>query len=202
MDLPLFGLSLTVTPIISLVGAEPINVIVIPTPESKQVQLDPWTHKRQHLSAISPGVSLAASSEISGDHDSPAPVDPSSLSEILLQADGTLETGDFVTFQDGSLYDEYLIEGRGGQSILITLESNDFDPYLILLNHRGDILAINDDITPENTDSSLLVTFPEDDMYWVVASGFKQSSRGQYRLTIWTWPKESETLPLSIDGSP
>ncbi|MGK7888103.1 MAG: hypothetical protein AB4042_02135 [Leptolyngbyaceae cyanobacterium] len=107
-------------------------------------------------------------------------------SEPLLQIQGSLETGDRITFQDGSLYDEYTLDGRAGQLLLITLESSEFDSYLILLNDSGNIIGQNDDVTPDNTNSSLMITLPDTDIYIVVASGFQQSSRGQYLLTVWT----------------
>ncbi|NEQ96189.1 MAG: hypothetical protein F6K30_05625 [Cyanothece sp. SIO2G6] len=113
-------------------------------------------------------------------------LDTTIWSEMLFQAQGSLELGDRTTFQDGSLYDEYALDGQAGQLLLITLESREFDAYLILLNDSGDIIAQNDDVAPDNTNSTLVITLPDNDIYIVVASGFKQSSRGQYLLTIWT----------------
>lgn len=193
MDFPCLGLTLTVTPMASLINVEPIEMVIVPMPELQHERDIRWTNNEQHFAQSSPEVP---------DHDSSSRTAPTVLSELVLDTNGALETGDLVTFQDGSLYDEYSIEGEEGQSLLITLESDEFDPYLVLLNHTGTILAVNDDVTPENTDSSLFFTLPDDDEYWVVASSFKRNSRGQYRLTIWTLPKEAETLPLPLEESP
>jgi serine protease Do len=114
-----------------------------------------------------------------------ASVDSSpSVSAILLDADGRLEEGDRVAYQDGSLYDEYEINGQEGQQIQIRLESVEFDPYLVLMHPNGDILARNDDINEDNLNSLLDYQLPQDGVYRVIANGFDRYSQGHYRLTV------------------
>lgn len=112
-------------------------------------------------------------------------------SQIILEARGTLEVGDYVVYQDGSLYDEYELDGIGGQHVRIRLESLEFDPYLVLLDPNGNILAQNDDMAPNNYDALLDLVLPMDGTYRVVANGFDRHSRGQYQLTISTPLPES-----------
>ncbi|MEL6222390.1 MAG: hypothetical protein AAFR31_07095 [Cyanobacteria bacterium J06627_8] len=106
------------------------------------------------------------------------------ISTVLLETDGVLEPGDRIIYQDGSLYDEYEINGLQEQQIRIRLESLDFDPYLVLLHPNGDILAQNDDIAVDNVNSFLDYRLPVDGTYRVVANGFDRHSRGHYRLTV------------------
>ncbi|MEB3213511.1 MAG: hypothetical protein VKL39_19335 [Leptolyngbyaceae bacterium] len=115
--------------------------------------------------------------------DEPRPSLPPE-STLLLERDGVLELGDRVAYQDGSLYDEYEIDGQQGQQIRIQLESLDFDPYLVLMHPNGDILAQNDDIAVDNLNALLDYQLPVDGTYRVVANGFDRHSRGHYRLTV------------------
>ncbi|MGJ3254246.1 MAG: hypothetical protein ACFE0J_24400 [Elainellaceae cyanobacterium] len=129
------------------------------------------------------------------------PVQPSPTSsdetetELILNTDGVLESGDSVIYQDGSLYDEYPFEGVTGQQVFIVLESTEFDPYLILISPLGDILAQNDDVSHDDLNSELSLTLPHTGTYSVIANGINRSSRGRYRLTIHssTEPERQET---------
>lgn len=103
---------------------------------------------------------------------------------ILLQEEGVLEDGDNVLASDGSLYDEYIFEGEEGQSVSISLSSEEFDTYLAIITPDGQVLGENDDITPDNTDSALDVTLPQSGPYLVIANGFDSTSRGNYLLEV------------------
>lgn len=105
---------------------------------------------------------------------------------ILLETRGTLEMGDRIAYQDGSLYDEYEIDGTEGQQVQIHLESHEFDPYLVLIGPNGTILAQNDDVTPDNYNAFLELVLPSDGIYRVVANGFDHHSQGHYRLLVLT----------------
>jgi Bacterial pre-peptidase C-terminal domain len=102
----------------------------------------------------------------------------------LLQEAGVLEEGDTVLKEDGSLYDIYTFEGRANQSVTITVESLDFDTYLLLADSEGEILGESDDLSEENTNSSLAVTLPRDGTYNVIVNGYEAKDRGNYTLTI------------------
>jgi hypothetical protein len=106
------------------------------------------------------------------------------LQNPLLQEAGMLEEGDAVLSSDGSLYDEYTFEGQAGQSITITLQSEQFDTYLALLDPEQKVIGENDDIAQENDDSELTVTLPSNGTYTVIANGFDSTSRGEYMLEV------------------
>ncbi|MEB3357318.1 MAG: hypothetical protein VKK04_11380 [Synechococcales bacterium] len=118
---------------------------------------------------------------------SPADAAPPSspvAASVIFRAEGVLEAGDPMVFQDGSLYDEYIYQGRAGQQITILLESQDFTPYLIVINHTGDILAQSENITPQHTDTVIALTLPADGPYSVIVNGLTRYSRGHYTLTV------------------
>ncbi len=56
-----------------------------------------------------------------------------------------LGVGDEVHPDDGSFIDEYELEVRAGQAVLVQLSSVEFDAYLELLNESGAVVARNDD---------------------------------------------------------
>lgn len=103
---------------------------------------------------------------------------------VLLETEGVLEAGDSVLPSDRSLYDEHPFEGRQGQPVLITLESEEFDTYLVLVGPDGSLISQNDDISDNNSNSSMTVILPETGTYLAIANAYDASGRGSYRLTI------------------
>lgn len=113
----------------------------------------------------------------------PPPTNPGS-DALVLRAQGILENGDLIAFQDGSLYDEYPIEGTSGERLTIRLESSEFDPYLMVIGPGGDIVARHDDISPHNSNASLDIVLPASGVYRVIANGYSRYSRGRYTLSV------------------
>jgi len=101
----------------------------------------------------------------------------------ILEVNGVLEPGD-PTLSDGSLYDDYTFEGRAGQSVTITLESSDFNTYLLLLNAQGQKIGESGNRNEGNLNSSLTINLPSDGIYRVIANAFDADGRGQYTLKV------------------
>jgi hypothetical protein len=97
---------------------------------------------------------------------------------------GTLETGDRTIPEDGSLYDSYPLEGKAGDSFTIYLESDEFDPFVALIDNKGNIIEQNDDISDENSNSQIQVTIPQDGVYNVIVNAYDQGGKGNYVLTV------------------
>ena len=116
---------------------------------------------------------------------------------VILQADGILEVGD-ATLSDGSLYDLYPFEGQSGQLIQIRLESDDFDPYLILQNARGQQISVNDDSIGE-LNSTITVELPQDGTYQVIANAYDRSGQGVYHLQVQEIDNASYQRALEIE---
>ncbi|HEY9645912.1 MAG TPA: PPC domain-containing protein [Chroococcidiopsis sp.] len=112
------------------------------------------------------------------------PVGAALAQSTLLQENGVLEEGDQVLSSDNSLYDEYSFDGQEGQTVTITLSSDDFDPYLVLISPEGEVLAQNDDVSPDNFSSEISLTLPADGTYTVIANGYDSSSQGNYVLEV------------------
>jgi CHAT domain-containing protein/uncharacterized protein HemY len=124
--------------------------------------------------------------------------EPTNLSLPLLEEEGILEAGD-ATLDDGSLYDAYTLAGKANQTLAITLESLDFDTFLLVFDEQGNEIARNDDIDTEagNYHSFVTVTLPADGTYRVLANGLNASSRGRYRLIAVQTPPGQATPALT-----
>ncbi len=114
----------------------------------------------------------------------PTRVAPPESRSIILQEDGVLAEGAPVLESDGSLYREYTFEGRAGQSVRITLESSEFDPYLALFGPNSRLVAENDDITESSQDAAIAVTLPVAGTYRVIVNAYDSTGRGRYTLTV------------------
>ncbi len=108
---------------------------------------------------------------------------PAARAETLIEEAGALSSGDAV-LDDGSLYDQYTFSGDNGQYVTIFLESEDFDPYLILLDPSGQRIGENDDVSSTNRNSRLIVTLPSTGLYTAVANSYESGISGEYAITI------------------
>lgn len=107
-------------------------------------------------------------------------------SEPFFREQGRLEPGvDDVLPEDGSTYDLYSFDASAGQTITMTLESTEFDPYLFLFNATDIQIASNDDISESDYNSRLQVTLPCDGTYRVIVNSYEPDSQGQYDLVIY-----------------
>lgn len=101
----------------------------------------------------------------------------------LLQETGSLLPGDDIA-TDGTLFDRYTFEGRAGQTVTIDLQSQEFDTYLALLDDSEQVVAENDDISADNTNSQLVTTLPRNGRYTIIVNGFSVNDQGSYRLLV------------------
>jgi hypothetical protein len=117
--------------------------------------------------------------------DSPIP-DPQSFKVILEQQGELTPAKSSVLPSDSSLYDEYTFEGNQGQTVVIAVESADFDTYLAIFNSKGELLAENDDVTQQNSNSELTLTLSETGRYRVIVNAYDPppKGKGKYNLTV------------------
>lgn len=104
------------------------------------------------------------------------------VSEILFDRTGRLADGG-PRLQDGSLYDEHTLAVRAGDRLVVTLESRDFDPYLVVVL-PDERVEENDDITEQNTNCRLEITVPTSGTLKIVANAYAAQSSGAYRLRV------------------
>ncbi|MCC0177889.1 pre-peptidase C-terminal domain-containing protein [Waterburya agarophytonicola K14] len=97
---------------------------------------------------------------------------------------GILEEGDRIIAEDGSFYDSYPLDVRSGESFTISLESEEFDAFVALIDAKGNIIEQNDDINEEDSNSRIRVTIPENGVYNVIVNAYDEGGKGEYILTI------------------
>ena len=117
----------------------------------------------------------------------PGPSPDAGSSKVILEQKGELTPGkSSVLVSDSSLYDEYTFEGTQGQTVVITVESTDFDTYLAVFNSQIELLGENDDVTQQNSNSELTVTLTESGRYRVMVNAAEPlpKGRGKYSLTV------------------
>jgi hypothetical protein len=102
----------------------------------------------------------------------------SSVSGSLTDEDPTLD--------DDSHYDLWTYRGSSGETIRLTLRSDDFDAYLSFGQSEGDDFteSAHDDDGTGGTDSKLTVTLSEDGEYTVRVNSLSEGETGEYTLLL------------------
>ncbi|MFG6104693.1 trypsin-like peptidase domain-containing protein [Leptothoe sp. EHU-05/26/07-4] len=101
----------------------------------------------------------------------------------LLSENGSLSTQD-DRLTDNSLYDEYYFNGQQGQDVTITLTSQDFDAYLLLIDEQGNKIAENDDTAQNNSDAAIQIKLPYTGEYRIIVNAYDQTGQGQYQMRV------------------
>ncbi|NEQ69028.1 MAG: hypothetical protein F6K21_26710, partial [Symploca sp. SIO2D2] len=60
--------------------------------------------------------------------------------------------------------------------------SQEFDPYLVLLNPNHSELDSNDDVSPKDWNAKIVVELPKDGYYTVIARSSVEGESGAYKL--------------------
>jgi hypothetical protein len=114
----------------------------------------------------------------------PAPVASQSIS-IGQTVNGTLDSSD-AKDTDDSYFDQYVIHGRAGQRVVITMKSTAFDSYLHFGRLNGTAFSeiSSDDDSAGGNDSQITATLPSDGDYVVRANSLTAGAAGPYTLSI------------------
>ncbi|MCB9507716.1 MAG: pre-peptidase C-terminal domain-containing protein [Myxococcales bacterium] len=97
------------------------------------------------------------------------------VSGRLTRRDATLDSGEFV--------DTYTFTGRAQQGVTISMESTQFDTYL-MLRGPGDLTLDNDDGFSQGTNSRLEASLPVDGEYTILATSYQPGEDGRYTLSL------------------
>jgi hypothetical protein len=102
--------------------------------------------------------------------------------DLLGEFRGTL-LADGPRGHDGRLLSRHEFEGNAGDTVSITLESDDFDTVLFVNLPNGRSLGMNDD-EGDGTNSKLDVVLPEDGVYVLYVSAYDEDGEGDYVVRI------------------
>lgn len=98
-------------------------------------------------------------------------------------------TGASQKLPDGTYYAVWYYDGSPGEKMTISMESKDFDTYLVLgigelLTDDFEWIAANDDWESLSTNSRIEFELERDTVYTVVANQFEGPVGGQYRIIL------------------
>ena len=97
-------------------------------------------------------------------------------------ASGSLSASDAVR-DNGAHYDTWSVTAPAGQRLVITMESEELDAYLLLEGQDGAVFARNDDGGSESS-ARIDIRVPEAGRYRVIASSYGSGETGTYRIWI------------------
>lgn len=97
-------------------------------------------------------------------------------------ATGTLAADD-CTLDDGSYVDFWEFQGDPGQSVTVTLRSDDFDAYLFLLDPKPLAVAEDDD-SAGGSDSQIIHTLDGAGEWTIGANSLQPNQTGSYSVTL------------------
>lgn len=89
------------------------------------------------------------------------------------------------TLDDGSHYNLWQFNGEAGQQVTLTVRSDDFDAYMMLVRGMSlnpDNVLTQDDDGAGGTDSRITYTLPETGTYSVVVNSYSAGSTGAYEV--------------------
>jgi hypothetical protein len=94
-----------------------------------------------------------------------------------------LTIGDSITGDLAIGNNLFIFDGRNGQSIAVSLESDTFDPMLDIFSPDGNLL-ITDDDSGEGLNAALTTQLPADGNYYLIVRSVDESTDGNYYLIV------------------
>lgn len=114
---------------------------------------------------------------------------------------GTL-TDDDGRLGDDSPFDEYTVEAKAGDTIVIEMASDEIDTYVGITADFMDDAEENDDADEGTTNSRVELVAPEDGEYQVIATCYDPEDRGGYTVTITVTPAGNAPMPEEVAPRP
>ena len=97
--------------------------------------------------------------------------------------EGELDSSDPV-LSSGERFEEWTYSGRAGESLIITMSSEDIDPYLSVADPESGRSIGYDDDGGEGYDARVAITLPYTGRYSIIATSFSPDEVGVYTLAV------------------
>ncbi|NEQ34699.1 MAG: hypothetical protein F6K04_27705 [Leptolyngbya sp. SIO4C5] len=120
---------------------------------------------------------------LAGDIAEPQPLEPE-LIQPGVAIEGELTKESFWSPEDQTFYSIYQVSGKADESMTVTLESWELDPYLLVLDPNGEVIAEIDDISETNFNAMAEFTLPQIGTYSIVTTTYEPGVLGSYILTV------------------
>ncbi|WP_293105911.1 tetratricopeptide repeat protein, partial [Moorena sp. SIO3I6] len=127
------------------------------------------------------------------------PLMPSSGQRIALESTTVRDRLDSSSesLENNSYYNRHTFEGKAGEQITIELTSDEFDPYLILIDPDGNRIAKDND-GDEEKNARITVILPTTGTYVIWANSYNKQETGNYTLS-WRAATPSDLLKAKAD---
>jgi hypothetical protein len=104
----------------------------------------------------------------------------------ILDESGQLTEQNSILKQNGSPYNVSQFQGTKNQLVSIRVDSinEEFSPYIVLLDSKGQRIATNSDRDGKYSALIDRARLPEDGIYYIVVTSSSPKQRGAYRLTL------------------
>lgn len=119
------------------------------------------------------------------------------LLSIPVIAQDALTVGDTINATTNNTDVDYTLDLLEGEEVTITLESEDFDTFLAILDSEGTNLVSNDDAEGLGRNSQLTFIAPAEDTYTVRVESFFGAADGNYTLTV---TGDGDLTPAELDA--
>jgi hypothetical protein len=167
-------------------GSRDVSLIEVPVDEAVgiwKVRVTTYESEETGDYALMTGTREADGDDAGGE-DRPEEFTIRDTISIGDSVDGMLDAEDPMRTVDDSYYEAYVLEASAGTDVVIRLESDDFDPYLVLVAPSGEIEDSNDDAEEGDLNSLLEATLSEGGQWLIVANTLEPGETGAYRLTV------------------
>jgi len=108
------------------------------------------------------------------------------LASVQAQTDTVINVGDTINSEltaDTGGEARYIFAGVANTEVVITMTSNDFDAYLVLLDFDGNVVAEDDD-SGRRLNAQITATIPAEGAYTIIATSLRAyRSQGQFSAT-------------------
>lgn len=94
----------------------------------------------------------------------------------------SLTQGSEIDYRDQSYVDTYPVVAQSEQILRVAMQSQDFDPYLEVVDSNGQVIAFDDDSGPD-VNAYLAVALPLGIPHTIRATTFKGQTSGDYALS-------------------
>lgn len=122
------------------------------------------------------------------------------LAGAALSQAGRLEPGD-EQLESGEYFDIYFHDGTAGSTLTVAIRSDDFDPYLIVLDPDGNELLQEDDSPGQGLNVRASIALPSTGSYVIAVTSAFPAETGDYLLSIETAPGAAAgASPLTKQG--
>lgn len=147
------------------------------------------TNLRTHLVSLLVASGCAATSARVSPPNALCGVEADGARVCRSELDGTITPDDLVLQQDNSNYDLYEVGLEAGDALELTMTSEAFDTYLLVVDSNGERAAFNDDdasLGGNGTNSRLTYVAARRGRYAIYANSYQAGESGPYHLVVTT----------------